>query len=76
MGRDISGAALLDPAKEVALCEKATNATGLEYCIRGAVANNVDSDHNSVKATQLCALVPAAVRVACQNERDMALSLL
>ena len=76
MGRDISGAALLDPAKELSLCQKATNQAGLDYCIRGAVANNVDSDHNALKATALCQMVPAAVQAACIHERDTSLSLL
>ena len=76
MGRDISGAALLDPAKELALCQKSTNQTGLDYCIRGAIANNVDSDHNSTKATALCQMVPAAVQATCFHERDTSLSQL
>ena len=71
MGRDISGNSLLDPQKVVEGC--ALGAPGLrEHCIVGASLNAVFNDHNTTKATELCAIVDVAYREACLEARDRA----
>jgi hypothetical protein len=76
MGRDISGAALVDPARTLALCTLATNALGLQDCLEGAAANSVDNDHNPIRATQLCQMAPSADQAGCRKWRDAAVSAL
>ena len=55
MGRDISGAALLDPGRVVSQCALGAKAHRAE-CIAGAAANAVYDRHAREKADELCRL--------------------
>ena len=61
MGRDISGAALLDPGTVVAQCGMGAAAHRAE-CIAGAAANAVYDRHGARMADALCRLVRAGRR--------------
>jgi hypothetical protein len=76
VGRDISGATLLDPAGTLRMCQTATTPLGLQECIAGAVSNAVDDTHKADKATALCQIVPTVLRASCLKARDTAVSLL
>ncbi|CAN5814833.1 hypothetical protein BH23ACT12_BH23ACT12_02840 [soil metagenome] len=71
MGRDISGNSLLDPAQVVSGCALGRAALR-EHCIVGASLNAVFNDHNTRKATELCALVEPDHNQACLDARDRA----
>jgi hypothetical protein len=75
MGRDISGAALLDPAKVVPQCALGAKAHQWE-CIAGAAANAVYDRHGRAMADALCERVPASQRAACRKATDQAVSTL
>jgi hypothetical protein len=75
MGRDISGAALLDPGKVVAQCNMGASAHRAE-CIAGAAANAVYDRHGRPMADALCKLVRPGDRVACRAATDQAVSTL
>ena len=75
MGRDISGAALLDPAKVVAQCNEGANAHRAE-CIAGAAANAVYDRHARPMADALCKLARPADRAACKAATEQAVSTL
>lgn len=75
MGRDISGAALLDPRKVVTQCDEGANAHRAE-CIAGAAANAVYDRHSRTMADALCKLVRPADRVACREATDQAVATL
>jgi hypothetical protein len=75
MGRDISGAALLDPGKIVSQCALGAAAHRAE-CIAGAAANAVYDRHARAKADALCQLVRPADRVACRTATDEAVATL
>jgi len=69
MGRDISGAALLDPPKVIAAC----NLGRPEFrgrCIEGAALNAVYTDHDTAKADVLCREVAPAYQSVCRSARD------
>ena len=80
MGRDISGAALLDPAKVVSQCALGAAAHRAE-CIAGAAANAVYDRHERAMADALCklvrpadGLVPAARRPTRPSQHCEAIS--
>ncbi len=75
MGRDISGAALLDPAKIVTQCALGAKAHRWE-CIAGAAANAVYDRHGRAMADALCERVRPAQRVACRTATDQAVATL
>jgi hypothetical protein len=75
MGRDISGAALLDPGKVVAQCDEGAKAHRAE-CIAGAAANAVYDRHARTMADALCKVVRVADRVACRAATDQAVATL
>jgi len=75
MGRDISGAALLDPAKVVAQCNEGANAHRAE-CIAGAAANAVYDRHARPMADALCKLARPVDRAACKAATEQAVSTL
>ena len=75
MGRDISGAALLDPGKIVTQCDLGATAHRAE-CIAGAAANAVYDRHARAKADELCALVRPADRAACNKATAEAVATL
>jgi hypothetical protein len=75
MGRDISGAALLDPGTVVSQC----GLGAAEYrvdCIAGAAANAVYDRHARGMADALCRLVDPADRAACLKATDDAVATL
>jgi hypothetical protein len=76
MGRNFSGASLLDPVRTLRLCQTATTAIGLEECIGGAVSNAVDDTHKADKATALCQIVPTELQASCLKARDVAVNQL
>ncbi|MGH7426378.1 MAG: hypothetical protein ACREJP_09450, partial [Candidatus Methylomirabilales bacterium] len=69
MGRDISGAALLDVARVVASCNLGQSELR-GHCLAGASMNAVYTEHDTVKATQLCEAVEPAYVSACITARD------
>jgi hypothetical protein len=75
MGRDISGAALLDPGKIVTQCDLGAPAHRAE-CIAGAAANAVYDRHARAMADALCKLVRPADRAACDKATQQAVSTL
>jgi hypothetical protein len=75
MGRDISGAALLDAGKVVSECDLGAAAHRAE-CIAGAAANAVYDRHGRAQADELCRLARAADRKACTAAVDQAVSTL
>jgi hypothetical protein len=75
MGRDISGAALLDPGKVVSQCALGAAAHRGE-CIAGAAANAVYDRHARTMADALCRLVRPADRAACRKATDQAVTTL
>ena len=75
MGRDISGAALLDPAKVVTQCAEGANAYRAE-CIAGAAANAVYDRHERGMADALCKRVRKADRAACRSATEQAVATL
>ena len=75
MGRDISGAALLDPGTIVAQCGMGAPAHRVE-CIAGAAANAVYDRHGRTMADALCRLVQPADRPACLKATNDAVATL
>jgi hypothetical protein len=75
MGRDISGAALLDPGKVVSQCAMGASAHRAE-CIAGAAANAVFDRHARGKADALCRLAEPADRAACRKATNDAVATL
>jgi hypothetical protein len=75
MGRDISGAALLDPGKVVTQCQLGAAAHRWQ-CIAGAAANAVYDRHGRAMADALCSLVHPAQRAACRTATDQAVATL
>jgi hypothetical protein len=75
MGRDISGAALLDPGTIVSQCGLGAAAHRAE-CIAGAAANAVYDRHARTMADALCRLVDPADRPACRKATDDAVATL
>ena len=75
MGRDISGAALLAPARIVAQCDLGAAAHRWQ-CIAGAAANAVFDRHGRAMADALCRVVRAADRRACQTATAAAVATL
>jgi hypothetical protein len=75
MGRDISGAALLDPGTIVAHCAMGAAAHRWE-CIAGAAANAVYDRHGRTMADALCRLADPADRPACAKATDDAVATL
>jgi hypothetical protein len=75
MGRDISGAALLDPVKVVSQCALGATAHRAE-CIAGAAANAVYDRHERTLADALCQRVRPADRKACRAATDQAAATL
>ena len=64
MGRDISGAATLDPRTVVRECALGATAHRSD-CIAGAAANAVYDRHGTERADELCKLVLSADRPGC-----------
>jgi hypothetical protein len=75
MGRDISGAALLDPGKIVSQCAMGAAVHRAE-CIAGAAANAVFDRHSRGKADALCRLAEAVDRAACRKATTDAVATL
>ncbi|HET6174762.1 MAG TPA: hypothetical protein VFD90_19315 [Gaiellales bacterium] len=75
MGRDISGAALLDPGTIVSQCGMGAAAHRAE-CIAGAAANAVYDRHGRGMADALCKLVDPTDRAACLKATDDAVATL
>jgi hypothetical protein len=75
MGRDISGAALLDPARIVSQCGMGAAAHRAE-CISGAAANAVYDRHGRAMADALCRLAQPADRAACARATSDAMATL
>jgi hypothetical protein len=75
MGRDISGAALLDPGTIASQCGMGDAAHRAE-CIAGAAANAVYDRHGRAMADALCKLVEPADRPACLKATDDAVATL
>jgi hypothetical protein len=75
MGRDISGAALLDPGTIVSQCGMGAAAHRAE-CIAGAAANAVYDRHARGMADALCRLADPADRAACLKATDDAVATL
>ena len=75
MGRDISGAALLDPRKIVSQCALGAAAHRSD-CIAGAAANAVYDRHARTMADALCRLVRPAQQKACRTATDQAVATL
>ena len=75
MGRDISGAALLDPGKIVTQCDEGAKAYRAQ-CISGAASNAVYDRHGRAMADALCKLVRPADRTACRTATEQAVATL
>jgi hypothetical protein len=75
MGRDISGAALLEPGRIVSQCGMGASAHRTE-CIAGAAANAVYDRHGRTMADALCRLVRPADRPACLKATNDAVATL
>ncbi len=75
MGRDISGAALLNPRTVVKQCRMGAAAHRFE-CIAGAAANAVYDRHGRGMADALCRLVDAGERKSCRKATDDAVATL
>ena len=75
MGRDISGAALLNPGTIVSQCGMGAAAHRAE-CIAGAAANAVYDRHGRTMADALCRLVEPTSRPACVKATDDAVATL
>jgi hypothetical protein len=75
MGRDISGAALLDPGTIVSQCGMGAAVHRAE-CIAGAAANAVFDRHARGMADALCRLVDPGDRAACRKATDDAVATL
>lgn len=70
MGRDISGATLLDPEKVVSLCELGSRRWRV-HCYVGAALNAAYTEHGPTKASELCNhLTSAEDQRACRQARD------
>ena len=75
MGRDISGAALLDPGRVVSQCGMGAPAHRGE-CIAGAAANAVYDRHARSMADALCRLAEQADRAICAKATNDAVATL
>jgi hypothetical protein len=75
MGRDISGAALLDPGTVVSQCGMGASAHRGE-CIAGAAANAVYDRHARSMADALCRLADPADRALCGKATNDAVATL
>lgn len=75
MGRDISGAALLDPSRVIDNCNLG-RADRRHDCLIGAVKNAVFNDRGVARATDLCQAVEARFKTTCEVARDEAAATL
>src|SRR5690606_21337397 len=73
MGRDISGSSRKDISWVVEKCDRGSEAHR-ENCIVGASLDAVYDDHDTARATALCAAVEERWRQACEEARDSASS--